>query len=360
MFIIPFADNNPNRRYPVLTVLLILVNVGIFFATWHGDFKSIVGKYALVPAEPTLTALIAHQFLHGGYMHLISNMWFLWLFGDNVEDLVGKIAFIPFYLLSGICAAALHIAVAGGGRGAEVPMVGASGAIFGILGAYFVIFSKSKIKCLVLLIVFPVGMVEAPALFFLGLFLALEVVNGLMPAGLYGVGVAHWAHIGGFLFGAGVIWLLIATRAVLVPSIERVRRGEYATMDEEERFLGRLAVAYEKKSFGRVPEEYRQVLGRNPTIVFTPEKQMQVARAVQSAGDLPLAADAWRKIMDCYPGHPAALRAGIEIAKISFGFFRDGKNAVAYLEWVRSTAVKGPLATEAENMIARIRSGGSR
>src|SRR5688572_13786467 len=140
---LPISDENPTKRFPVVTVLLILANLVVFFA-WQVQtgLPRSVALAGLTPTElkpislPGVEHLFTSMFLHGGIAHLLGNMWFLWIFGDNVEDEIGRIKFVIFYLLSGVAGAAAHVVL---GAQSNIPMVGASGAISGVLGAYLVL-----------------------------------------------------------------------------------------------------------------------------------------------------------------------------------------------------------------------------
>lgn len=172
-------------------------------------------QYGLIPAEflsgkdldptvpfPIWLTLLTSMFLHAGWLHLIGNMWYLWIFGDNVEASMGSLRYLLFYLLSGAGAAGLQMAVSGR---STVPMVGASGAISGVMGAYFVLFPWSRILTLVP-IWFFLQLVEVPAFVFLGLWFLLQFFSGLVDLQSLG-GTAWWAHIGGFLAGGRLVFL---------------------------------------------------------------------------------------------------------------------------------------------------------
>lgn len=209
---IPLWDSQPHKRPPVITVLLILANMTVFGhevmlgLQGGGALEAFVTRHALVPSrllaglgdENQLLTLGSHMFLHGGFAHLLGNCWFLWIFGNNAEDRLGHARYLLFYLASGLGAAALQIAVE---PDAAVPMIGASGAISGVLGAYFVLLPTAWIVTLVPWIV-PV--VPVPAFVFLALWFALQTTNGfgaLLNGSAGDGGVAWWAHAGGFLTG---------------------------------------------------------------------------------------------------------------------------------------------------------------
>jgi membrane associated rhomboid family serine protease len=210
---IPLRDQNPSQTVPVITRLLIVINaVAFLYELLLGpELRPFIDAWGLVPARltlalrigeelvpgPALTALTS-MFLHGGWLHLLGNMWYLWIFGDNVEDRLGHVRFLVFYLLAGIVAASLHYALNPLSR---LPTVGASGAIAGVLGAYLVAFPRARVVTLVPF--FPFFQVMAlPAVLVLGLWFVVQFFSGALALG-YGAGggVAWWAHIGGFAFG---------------------------------------------------------------------------------------------------------------------------------------------------------------
>ncbi|WP_224815651.1 rhomboid family intramembrane serine protease [Hasllibacter sp. MH4015] len=211
----PIRDHNPSDRTPFVTWALIVANVAIFLAYFpalsgnEAELGTFFREWGLVPGEVTnggsLRPLVTSMFLHGGWMHLIGNMLFLYIFGDNIEDLMGHLGFALFYLASGIAAAAGQILA---DPGSPIPMVGASGAIAGVMGGYLLIFPRARIDVLVILVVI-IKVFTIPAWLMLGLWFGLQLVNGL-SMDLVGGGVAYWAHAGGFLAGvilALPIWL---------------------------------------------------------------------------------------------------------------------------------------------------------
>lgn len=202
----PIRDHNPSGRTPYVVYALILLNVGIFlsYQPIMGDtyrLAQFFQDWALLPAEVTegrqLHGLVTSMFLHGGWMHLLGNMLFLWIFGDNLEDEMGHLGFLVFYLLSGLGADFAQIAA---DPDSQIPMVGASGAIAGVMGGYLLLFPKAKVDILlILIIIFRIFTI--PAWVMLGVWFALQVFNGV-AVDTAGGGVAHWAHAGGFVVGA--------------------------------------------------------------------------------------------------------------------------------------------------------------
>jgi membrane associated rhomboid family serine protease len=214
---IPFHDENPTKHFPLLTLLLIGGNIFVFFweFSYPGQAAALFLNYGLVPYEliqspiQTYPNVFSAMFLHAGFMHLAGNMLYLWIFGNNIEDVLGKMRFILFYLVCGVIAAMCHVFM---DAGSQIPMVGASGAISGILGAYLVLFPKARVKTLVFLGIL-ITIIRIPASILLVLWLGLQIYSNLASGG--GGGVAWMAHIGGFV--AGMI-LILPFKASLQPS----------------------------------------------------------------------------------------------------------------------------------------------
>ncbi|MCC6963720.1 MAG: rhomboid family intramembrane serine protease [candidate division Zixibacteria bacterium] len=210
----PLRDEVPTRSFPLITVLFIAVNVLVYIYQLTLDepaVQALVYKWAYIPIEythftqvypqlavPYGVTVITSMFMHGGFMHLAGNMLYLWIFGNNVEDNLGKLHFIVFYLLSGIAAVGLHTVL---DPNSEVPLIGASGAIAGVLGAYMVLYPKARVHTVIFLGFF-VQVVRIPAGVLLIIWFGLQILYGL-PGLLSegGGGVAWFAHVGGFAFG---------------------------------------------------------------------------------------------------------------------------------------------------------------
>jgi membrane associated rhomboid family serine protease len=226
----PYRDDNPTIGTPVVTVALIGLNVAAWLlvqgmgAEPHlsksvcelglipGEFLGLIPPGYAVPVSETMACVVApdhsewytpvtSMFLHGGWLHLIGNMWFLWLFGNNVEDSMGHFRYVAFYLLSGIAAAAAQTIV---NPTSPIPMVGASGAISGVMGAYVVLYPRVRVHMLVVLGFF-ITRIAVPAYLMLGYWFLLQVLGGLPTLGDETGGVAFWAHAGGFIAGAVLV-----------------------------------------------------------------------------------------------------------------------------------------------------------
>lgn len=221
---IPIRDTVPRRRVPVMTWSLIAVNVAIFLFELSlppDALESLFYLFGLVPARYShpdwalavgfpiddFWPFITSQFLHGGWLHIIGNMWTLWIFGDNVEDRMGPWRFLAFYLITGIIAGLTHWFT---NPDSVLPTVGASGAIAGVLGAYFVLFPKARIIGVVPIFFWPF-FIELPAVAYLLLWFVTQIFAGTM-AGLSNEdvgGVAFWAHVGGFIAGMALRWVFV-------------------------------------------------------------------------------------------------------------------------------------------------------
>jgi membrane associated rhomboid family serine protease len=215
--LIPLRDINPTERFAIVTFTLIVLNIGVFV------YELILGmrggetfllSFALIPRRlfypdtmvggtiPAAATLFTSMFLHGGWLHISGNMLYLWIFGNNVEDATGRVRFIIFYLLCGLFAAYVHAFM---DRSSLTPMIGASGAISGVLGAYMLLYPKARVVTLVMF-GFYIRTVEVPALIVLGLWFVLQFLNVLVSSGSGG-GVAWHAHIAGFVAGIFLIGL---------------------------------------------------------------------------------------------------------------------------------------------------------
>jgi membrane associated rhomboid family serine protease len=203
---IPLYDTVRTRKFPIVNILLIVANVLVFLYELQlgsSALQHFIVNWGLIPArltgEPAAAwiTVFTSMFMHGGWLHLIGNMWFLYIFGDNVEGRMGGARYLLFYLLSGVAAALLQTFIV---PTSQVPTIGASGAIAGVLGAYLISFPRARIASLVpILFIFTI--IEIPAAIFLILWFVLQIYSGLFSVGANASGIAWWAHIGGFVFG---------------------------------------------------------------------------------------------------------------------------------------------------------------
>jgi membrane associated rhomboid family serine protease len=235
--VFPLRDNIPTEHFPVVTVALIVANVLMYFFFQKGGislgepssqaFTCNLFEYGTIPKEvtdpgtqlalqgcptptaPTWLTLFTSMFMHGGLLHLGGNMLFLWIFGNNVEDSMGPVRFVLFYLLAGLAADAAQILV---NANSEVPSIGASGAVAGVLGGYLLLFPQARVVTVVFIIFF-FTILELPAILFLGIWILQQAVFAYFDLGGSNQGgVAYFAHIGGFVFGLAAIRLFASER----------------------------------------------------------------------------------------------------------------------------------------------------
>lgn len=207
--VFPISDVIPSRTTPVVTITLIATTALVFLYELTLDdrqLQSLIQNYGVVPAHFSLMTLVTSLFLHSGWLHFLGNMLYLWIFGDNVEDRLGHGRFAIFYLGCGTAAALGQMAT---NPMSALPMIGASGAIAGVMGAYFVFFPQSRVLTAVF-IVFFMDLIEIPAIFFLGIWFLMQFFSGVGSLGADAAegGVAFWAHIVGFAVGGfvGALW----------------------------------------------------------------------------------------------------------------------------------------------------------
>jgi membrane associated rhomboid family serine protease len=243
--VIPIGDDNRGRRItPLVNWLLILANLGVFIYQLTlpmGELEQFVFQYGAIPAElvsafpsasteslPVYGTIFTSMFMHGSIAHFLGNMLFLWVFGDNIEDAMGHVGYLLFYLAGGLSAAMAHIAF---DTGSGIPMIGASGAISAVMGAYLLLFPTGMVRVLVFIglpLIFAV-----PALLMLGLWFATQLLAGvaaLEGAGEAAGGIAFWAHIGGFVAGAILVWFFRDPVAVQRQKAARSARRAFGRM----------------------------------------------------------------------------------------------------------------------------------
>ncbi len=240
---IPIGDDNRGRRIsPYVNWSLILINLSVFvyqFTRPMAELERFVFSWGAVPADvvpalqspsvgnlETYSTLFTSMFMHGSLAHFFGNMLFLWIFGDNIEDAMGHIGYLFFYLLGGLAAAMTHIAF---DPTSTIPMIGASGAISAVMGAYLLLFPTGMVRVLVFFGLPLIFMV--PAILMLGLWFLTQLVAGvaaLEGAGEAAGGIAFWAHVGGFVAGAVLVWLFRDTRAVARQKAARSGRRPFS------------------------------------------------------------------------------------------------------------------------------------
>ena len=229
---IPIRDTQRTRRFPIMNWLIIITNVLVFmleYFTSSSFSNQFISTFALTPAKvsfshpASLLPFFTHMFLHGSWYHLISNMWFLMIFGDNIEDRLGSFRYLLFYLLGGLSAALLQYVFE---PASILPTLGASGAIAAVMGAYFILYPASRVVTFVPIFFFG-GIIRLPSIVYLGIWFVMQIFSGFtsfaVGSGTAG-GVAWWAHIGGFLFGMLFIRIFAPSVTSYYPDEKRYPR----------------------------------------------------------------------------------------------------------------------------------------
>ncbi|MHC4307958.1 MAG: rhomboid family intramembrane serine protease, partial [Planctomycetota bacterium] len=218
---IPIRDRNPSGTFPYVTIGIIVINILIFLyeLSLGPDLGVFLHQYGVVPVKVTsyfqasdLTSIdtffpfLSSTFLHGGFIHLIGNMWFLWIFGDNIEDKLGHVKYLAFYILCGAIASSVHVFF---NSQSEIPCIGASGSIAAVLGAYMVTFPRARIITVVPIFFF-LQIIELPAVVVLGFWILIQLFSGAvsLTASPSSAGVAWWAHVGGFVSGIILFYII--------------------------------------------------------------------------------------------------------------------------------------------------------
>ena len=198
----PYKDDNPRVLYPFITYSIILINILTFTVQHYIGQSSFIYNYGFIPNKFEIKTIFSSMFMHGGIVHITSNMWFFYIFGDNIESILGHVKFFVFYLMCGIFAAITQFLF---DPDSSIPMVGASGAIAGVLGAYMIRFPKARVHVLAIIFIF-ITTIIVPAQIVLGVWFLIQLSSGLSSIGIdTNGGVAWFAHIGGFIAGVGLL-----------------------------------------------------------------------------------------------------------------------------------------------------------
>jgi membrane associated rhomboid family serine protease len=273
---IPIRDTIRSKNYPVVNTAIIVCNILFFIIelTQGKGLNRFIYTYGLVPARYTIPSIssyftsgqqiisfVSFMFLHGGFFHLLGNMWSLYIFGDNVEDRLGSLRYLLFYLLCGLASGFSHLLI---NYHSQIPTIGASGAIAGVMGAYMILYPKSKILTLIPIFFF-FQFVEIPAVFFLGIWLIFQFLSAASTAGQGGI--AWWAHIGGFIFG--IIFLKILLSFKERPVGKKIRQITKKKRSERIQVIRPV-------SFGQDPDMYGNISITKREAVFGARKLVNI------------------------------------------------------------------------------------
>ena len=327
----PYRDENPRRDIPYVTVGLITLNVVLFLVlNLTTNTVQVIQHYGLVPAHPSLLTAFTSLFLHAGLGHLLGNMWFLWLFGDNVEDALGS-WFLPFYLGCGFMAGALHIVFATGAS-AAIPVIGASGAISGVLGAYLMLYPRARIAC-VSFVGFIFIRTSLRAVYFIGFWFFLQLLWGVIThAAGVSVGIAYWAHIGGFLFGAGMVWPIREQLRPGPATLQSGPEGHLPAADvRKEALVQGLQGYFASGRDARALESSVELTRRFPEAQLPFETELRMAESLESSGQFHLALIRYRHLLRRAGTRDRTAEAYRRLAALCRRLGRPGQ-AMSYLE----------------------------
>jgi len=306
------------------------------------EYDLFVFSWGYRPAEPSLIALFASMFLHGGFAHLFGNMLFLWIYGDNVEHRLGSARYVFWYVLTGACATLFHAVFASGSR---LPVVGASGAISGVLGFYFVWFPRNHVRVWVLLFPFFMNVVLLPARLVLGFYLILEnLLPFLLARGSQGAGVAHGAHIGGFLAGLAVAWFMDRKQVTERPSEYRDYPRASGTSPRDA-----LQEALRRGDMGKAAELYFELPSEETRRLLPPDDSIALANWLAKNGHSRAALTLYQRHLRDYPRGPGAAEAHAYAGLLQLNALREP--TAAYQHLVEALEYDPP--PELETMIRR-------
>ncbi|MFQ5656426.1 MAG: rhomboid family intramembrane serine protease [Candidatus Methylomirabilales bacterium] len=352
--ILPLGDAPNPRGTPYLTYALILVNCAVFaFITLPlgarapdpndpvlleylrvvsqslprpvpleallgqvSAYDLFVFEYGFRPASWSMFALFTSMFLHAGFMHLFGNMLFLWIYGDNVEHRLGRLPFLFWYLTTGVGATLFHTLFA---PDSPLPLIGASGAISGVLGFYFIWFPRNTVRLLFVLFPFFMNVITVPARVVLGFYLLADnLLPFLIARGMEGGGVAHGAHIGGFLAGLAVAWFI--NRREITEQPEEYRRPVHAAPTTEDAPAHTVTQALAQGDFADAAETYFAIDPEKTRRTLTPEESLALADWLQRNGHHRAALTVYRRHLRDYPHGPGAAEAHVGVGMVQLTF----------------------------------------
>jgi membrane associated rhomboid family serine protease len=377
--LIPLRTDAPMRRTPWVNRFLVVGTV-LAYMVQLSLYGENLPPMALDPADPRVADFLGYIFLHGSWGHLLSNLVFLWIFGNNVNDRLGQVGYLAFYLASGVVAGLAHAATS------VSPVVGASGAVAGVCGAYMVLLPRSRVTVLYLFIL--IGLLEIPSLWFVAFFFAMDLFWQLL--GAWGPGetrVAHMAHIGGTLFGVAVCLGLQATRLVprdmfdLWALIERWnRRREFRTavregydpfaripaqlrrepdpeFDRVQDLRAQIAEAIAHDRMSEAAGLYDLLVGIDGRQVLSKQSQLDLANFLYNHGDHARAAAAYERLLEAYPRHDQHAQVRLMLGLLYARYLNDPERARLHLSAATDKLQHSDQLELARDELARLQAG---
>ncbi len=353
---IPIGDQPNPRGTPFVTYALIVLNIAIFvFVSLPlmstaadlsnpslSEYVSLVKRdlpsgvnieqlgissydllvldYGYRPAMPSVVSLFTSMFLHGGLMHLLGNMLFLWIYGDNVEHRLGSVAFLGWYLVSGVAATLFHALFA---ADSPVPLVGASGAISGVLGCYFVWFPHNKVRVLMFLFYF-VRVIMLPARWVLGFYLVVSNILPFLAASGSGGGVAHGAHIGGFLAGVGIAFIRDRREIMSPPKEYRGKTEKVTGLNSKQTAMSQ---AFQEGDFGEASRLYFNLSPTQTKQLLKPDESLELGDWLARNGHSRAALTVYQRHLRDYPLGPRAAESHVAAGLLQLHVFRESTAA---------------------------------
>jgi membrane associated rhomboid family serine protease len=331
---LPLSFQPPNRDDPLLEEYLRVVSQELPESVSLRDFLRQISAYDLFvfqngfrPADPSLQTLLTSMFLHGGFLHLFGNMLFLWIYGDNVEHRLGRLGFLFWYLATGVAATFFHFVF---NSGSQLPVVGASGAISGVLGFYFIWFPRNTVRLWVLLFPFFMNVIELRARIVLGFYLLLDNLLPFLITRGQAAGVAHGAHIGGFLAGLAAAWVMERHEIGVRPAEYR----EAKAPPEKTPVPELLREALERRDFAAAAELYFSIEPDATRRLLSPENSLRLAYWLVEQRHPQAALILYRRHLRDYPQGPGVAEAHVGAGLVQL--YALGQVAPAYQHFVEA------------------------
>lgn len=347
----PYGDNNPTRRFPAEVLTIIIINVIVFaIFGFQENYIKVVESFGFTPAKPSVIDIFTSLFLHGDIFHLIFNMWFLWLFGDNIEDIAGRTFFPVFYLMCGVVSNVVHALM---NSGSHIPLIGASGAISGLMGAYFFLSPKSKVNCFTMILFKPITF-QMSAFWFLFLYFGENLLSGFLSAGSKGGGVAFWAHIGGFVFGYISFLIMVKAGFAVLRSAEKVKTGDWATLTHDELLKEEFDMAVKKGNYANFINKYNIFMIAHPHKILPHDFYMNMCKKFGELKEFKLEIECLKKLLVYYPETNSIHQINLRLGMLLWREEKLYKESVDYFRKVISTEPQSQEAAVAREEIKLI------